>query len=161
VDYADETSKIPGDFDNIMLYLTDWANDVRSIIETPDFWEDLRGSRELIADIQHGDTGNAAFTQDEQKQIADQLQEIKGQLREQFGLTTEQLAQIEERLDEAAEASTRIGRKDWLLLFGGTILNLIVTDTITPGVAGHIFRTVVQGVIHLFTGAGGPPQILA
>ena len=53
-----------------------------------------------------------------------------------------------------------MGRKDWLLLFGGTVFNLIVTDTVTPSVAGQIFTTVVHGLIHLFTGAGGPPQIL-
>ena len=76
-------------------------------------------------------------------------------------LTAEQIEHIDARLDEAEEASKRIGRKDWLLLFGGTILNLIVTDTVTPSVAGHIFTTVVHGLIHLFTGAGGPPQILA
>jgi hypothetical protein len=88
-----------------------------------------------------------------------QLQVIKRSVAEKFELTNEQIAHIDERLDEAAEASKRMGRKDWLLLFGGTVFNLIVTDTVTPGVAGHIFTMVVQGIAHLF--GGGPPQILA
>lgn len=52
-----------------------------------------------------------------------------------------------------------MGRKDWLLLFSGTIFTLIVTDIVTPGVAEHIFTMVIQGIAHLF--GGPPPQILA
>ena len=80
-------------------------------------------------------------------------------MKERFDLTSEQIARVEKRLDEAAEASERMGRKDWILLFGGTILNLIVTDTLTPSVAGHIFTMTIHGLIHLFTGGSVPPQI--
>ena len=122
----------------------------------------IRGDMKLIIEIQNNeDSGNTPFTNDEQDEIVAKLQAIKNFVAKNFQLTAEQIAHVEERLAEAAEATERMGRKDWLLLFGGTIFNLIVTDTITPGVAGHIFTTVVQGLIHLFTGAGGPPQILA
>jgi len=136
-----------------------WANAVKRESEIPDLWAEMKANRDLLTDIQHEDVGNTPFTQDERDQIAAQLQAIKEQVKEQYALTGEQISQVEERLDETADASTRMGRKDWLLLFGGTVFNLIVTDTVTPGVAGHIFTTVVQGIAHLF-GAGGPPQIL-
>jgi hypothetical protein len=143
----------------VVPIVTQWANEVKEITDAPDLWTEVRRGRELISEIEQIDSDNTSFTQDEQRQISAQLQEIKNQIREQFELTNEQIEQIDARLDEAEDASKRIGRKDWLLLFGGTILNLIVTDTITPGVSGRIFTMVVQGISHLF--GGGPPQILA
>jgi hypothetical protein len=46
------------------------------------------------------------------------LEAVKEHVKEQFDLTDEQIAHIDERLDEAAEAAERIGRKDWRLLEG-------------------------------------------
>ena len=135
-----------------------WATEVRRVSEIPDYWAEMRSGQKLITEIQSIDSDNTSFTKDEQRRISAQLREIKEQIREQFKLTSEQFERIDARFDEAEEASTRMGRKDWLLLFGGTILNLIVTDTITPGLAGFIFTTVIQGIAHLF--GGPPPQIL-
>jgi hypothetical protein len=120
----------------------------------------MQRGRELVAEIQQTDSGNRPFTEDEQRQVAAQLQEVKKRVKEEFDLTPEQQAHIDEGLDLAAEASKRLGRKDWRLLFYGTILNLIVTDAIPPGVAQHILVIVIHTLVHLFTGAGGPPQIL-
>lgn len=49
--------------------------------------------------------------------------------------------------------------KDWLLLFGGSVLSLILTDIVTPRVAEHIFTMVIHGLSHLFAGGNEPPQI--
>lgn len=159
-DGMNETSSVPS-MDMVIDKIRDWLDTIRLTVGVPDYWAEIQGGRDLVADIQRTDSGNMSFTEDEQRQIAAQIQEVKKQVTEQFELTDEQIAHIDERLDEAAEAAERMGRKDWLLLFGGTVFNLIVTDTVTPSVAGHIFTTVVHGLIHLFTGAGGPPQILA
>jgi len=145
-------------WDDVIKHAKAWCEQVKA----PDLWANLDQAAHIFAGANQSDrTDNSTFTQDEQKQITAQLQKTKNQLKEKFELTDEQMTHITERLDEVAEASERIGRKDWLLLFGGTIFNLIVTDTVTPGVAGHIFTTVIHGLMHLFTGAGGPPQILS
>lgn len=145
--------------------LQKWANDVKQTTEAPDYWEDLKRNREFITDVRGEDSGNAPFAQDEQNQIAAQLQVIKEFVAEKFELSSEQMTLIEEKLDEAAEASSRMGRKDWLLLFSGTIFTVIVTDIVTPGVAEHIFTMVINSLGHLFTGGSEspqiPPQILA
>jgi hypothetical protein len=140
--------------------IREWAGEVKLVVGTTDYWEDIQRGRELIAGIEHEDSGNSPFTQEERELIATQLKKSREQVREQFSLPSEQITRIEERLDEAAEASKRMGRKDWLLLFSGTIFTLIVTDTVTPGVAEHIFITVIHGLIHLFTGGSEPPRIL-
>jgi hypothetical protein len=145
-------------FEYLLEAIPQWADEINQVARTPDLWAELQRSRELIAAIQRTGSENTPFTEDEQRQITSNLQAIKEQLRKQFELTAEQFERINARFDEAEEASKRIGRKDWLLLFGGTILNLIVTDTITPPVAGYVYMMVVQGIAHLF--GGPPPQIL-
>lgn len=137
-----------------------WVREIRQTVGVPDYWAEMQRGRELIAEIQQDDSGNTLFTQDEQRQIAAQLQDIKNSLAEIPELSNKQRVAIEERLDEAEEASKRIGRKDWLLLFSGIILTLIITDIVTPEVARHILIMVLDGLRDLFMG-GGPPQILS
>jgi hypothetical protein len=144
---------------NLTRRIWQWANEIEEVSDIPDLWAEMQRNRELISEIEQANSDNSPFTEDEQRQISAQLQEIKNQIREQFELPSEQIEQINARLDRAEEASKRIGRKDWLLLFGGAILNLIVTDTVTPSIAGHIYTMVIQGIAHLF--GGGPPQILS
>jgi hypothetical protein len=102
---------------------------------------------------------NTPFTEDEQRQIAAQLQKVRKQIGEQFELTGEQLEQINEKLDEATEASTRMGRKDWLIYTLGTITALIITATVAAPVGEHIFNLIIHALGHLFTGGREPPQI--
>ena len=71
-------------------------------------------------------------------------------------LTADQLSEVNDRLDEMEQASRRLGRKDWLLMFNGAVFSLILTDTITPSVAQRIIMLGLQGLGHLF-GIGGPP----
>lgn len=85
------------------------------------------------------------------------MQEIKNQVREQFALSSEQMERIEERLDEVAEASKRMGRKDWLIYLMGTITALVITATVTGGVGEHILTMVIHALGHLFTGGSEPP----
>lgn len=145
--------------ENMLTPIQNWANEIKRYIETPDYWTEMKRSRELVAAIQWADIGNAPFTNDERRQIRVELEAIKEHVKEQFDLTSEQIAHIDERLDEAAEAAERIGRKDWRLLLYGTILNLFVADALPPEVARHILAMFVHVVVVLF--GGGPPQILA
>jgi hypothetical protein len=124
---------LPRDVDSLTKTIREWADEVKLTTEAPDLWAGMQSSREFISDIQDGDSANTPFTEDEQNQIAAQLQEIKKQLKERFELTSEQMEQVEERLDEAVEASKRMSRKDWLLLFSGIIFTSIITATVTPG----------------------------
>ena len=140
--------------------VTRWADEIKQTAEAPDLRANLEPSKDLIADIQNGDS-NAAFTVDEQRLIALQLQEIKSQLKEQFELTSGQFEQIEKELDEAAEASKRMGRKDWFIYFIGLISTLAIATTVAPGVGEHVFTVFMHALGYLFTGESGPPEIMA
>lgn len=140
------------------LYLTEWLDEIRETVGVPDFWEELKRGRQLVAEIQQ-ESGNSPFTDDERRQIVAQLQAIKTQVKEQFKLTAEQLAEVNEKLDEVAEASKRMGRKDWLIYFLGTITALIIAATVTSGMGDHIFTTVIQAIAHMFIGGTEPPPL--
>lgn len=77
-------------------------------------------------------------------------------MRGNYRLSVEQLAVIDKRLEEAAEASQRLGRKDWKSLFYGAVFGLIVNDAIPPDVAQHIFTGVLHGIAHLIGGGDLP-----
>ena len=47
-----------------------------------------------------------------------------------------------------------MGSKDWVLLFSGRILALILTDTVTPDAAHHILNMALHGLVHLFVEGG-------
>jgi hypothetical protein len=99
---------------------------------------------------------NTTFTRAEQAEIATQLKAIRDSVRNSYSLSASQLTAIDKRLEEAEEASKRLGRKDWKSLFYGIIFGMIVNDAIPPDVAQHIFAGVVHGIAHL-VGGGIPP----
>jgi hypothetical protein len=114
-DGSEKVTEGPG-IDDVLDAIPEWADEIKQVAETPDYWAQMRRNRQLITDIQQRDSGNTPFTQDEQGQITTLLNEVAHALTANSELTSEQLERIEERLDEAAEASTRMGRKDWFFL---------------------------------------------
>lgn len=147
-------------FEYVARILTQWAEEVKAITDAPDLWAELqRNSQELVVGIMWADTDNTPFTKDEQRQIVVELGAFTEHVKERFDLNSEQTAHIEELRDEVAEASTRLGRKDWKLLAYGAIVNLVVTNAVTPEIARHIFIVLIQGIAHII-GGSGPPQII-
>ena len=137
-------------------YVYQWAKDVVEYKDAPDLWAQFQRTKEVLASTQYEASENTPFTPAEQAEISNQLREIKAALKESSELTTEQISHIEGRLDEAEKASRRLGRKDWLLLFAGTIFTLIVTDCLTPDLAQHILMLTLHGLSHLFLGGIKP-----
>jgi hypothetical protein len=69
------------------------------------------------------------------------------------------MTQVTEKLDVVIEDASRLGRKDWVVIFAGTILPLVLTDVLTWAAAHHILAIVLHGLVHLFMGGIEPPQI--
>jgi hypothetical protein len=148
------------DWEQLMESLVAWAQEITYEAETPDLWAELQQVPEIMATAQAADASNAPFTPAEQAEISNRLDEIKQLVREQFELTDEQLAAIDQRLDDAEEASKRLGRKDWLLIFYGGLVSTFMTDAVPPSVIQTVLTTVVHGIAHIF-GIGGPPPIIS
>jgi hypothetical protein len=52
-----------------------------------------------------------------------------------------------------------MGRKDWLLVFMGTMWSVIITDLIPATAVQHIMVTVLQGLGHMFGIGISPPPL--
>jgi hypothetical protein len=75
-----------------------------------------------------------------------------------YSLSVEQVKHVEQRFDQAEDASRRLGRKDWFLLFLGTVSSLILPALVPPEVVQHIFIAAAHGLGHLF-GYEPPPGL--
>lgn len=138
-----------------------WARDVKRECVDPDFWSELQAGRDLLAEARSADFSNTPFTPAEQTQIAGHLREIKEYVKKTYSLSAEQAARVEERFNDAEEASRRMGRKDWLLLFGGALLSLLLPAVVPPDAIHHILAATTQSLGHLFlpvTTQQLPPQ---
>jgi hypothetical protein len=134
----------------------DWTRLVREFTDSPDLWAELRREQEILSGAEYARMSNAPFTAGEQLRIAEQLREVKSNLVEQYSLSGERLSRVEAKLDEVVEASHRLGRKDWLNIFLGVMLTVIVTAILPPDAVQHIIANVIHGLPDLF-GFGGPP----
>lgn len=130
-----------------------WGTGLASWIEWPDLWKKVSASAAIPGELT-ANSDNTPFSASEQTAISDQLKAIAEAVKKDYDLTAEQSAKLDEKFEEAEKASRRMGRKDWGLLFGGAVFSLILTDVITPGVAGHILMMIEHGLGYLF---GGPP----
>jgi hypothetical protein len=136
-----------------------WAEEVKHDLDTPDLWAELKREREILTGARFEAAENTPFTPAEQAEIARQLLEIKEYVKKTYSLSSQQWSAIEDRLDEAKEAAKRVGRKDWLLLFYGVMFTVIVTALLPPEAVQHILIAALQGLAHLFSAGGTPPQL--
>ena len=121
-------------------------------METPDLWESMPDPAAIPGALTP-DSGNTRFTPDEQTVVSAQLKEIREAVKKTYELTAEQSKHIDEKFEEAEKASRRMGRKDWGMFLGGTLLSLILSDSITPAIMGDILMMLQLGIGHLFMGA--------
>jgi hypothetical protein len=123
---------------------TEYAN-------TPDMWAELSQGKRLLS----GTAENTPFAAPEQTEVSGQIEQVKEFIKATYELTAAQIAEVEERLDQAEQASHRMGRKDWLLLFNGAVFSLVLSDLVPVQAVQHILLMTLHGLGHLF-GVGAP-----
>lgn len=136
-----------------------WLREVRTDLEMPDRWAELKQLAGVLAAAQSDGASNEPFTPGEQAEISTRLDATKDLVRRQFELTPEQVTRIEQKLDDLKEASTRLGRKDFVMLALGTVVSLFLTDTVPPHVLQAVLAAIIHGLGHVL-GFGGPPPII-
>jgi hypothetical protein len=143
--------------------VTAWTSQIRERVAELERQEKARREYEAIPDLweQIAKPGipasepdvNASFNSDERRQITAGIQTAKNRAEADPDITAEQLEAITRRLDEAAEASTRLGRKDWLALLYGQILTLMTADLIPPHIVQGLFTGIMHAISPIFGGS--------
>jgi hypothetical protein len=155
---AGEQRYAGSDWDWCLRDVRRWATDVKRECVDRDLWAELRRGGDFLGRGRQINIANTPFTPDEQAKIAEQLQNIKEYVKMTYSLSIDQAERVEARFDEAEDASQRIGRKDWLLLFGGALFSLILSAMVPPDVVQHSLIMAAQGLGHLF-GPAPPPGL--
>lgn len=96
---------------------------------------------------------NAAFSTDESTKIAEGLANVATRMASRQDITPQQLAMLRTKLDEIADASTRIGRKDWIMFAAGTLTNVIVGAAFSPEAAKALFAALNAELSWVFQNA--------
>lgn len=136
------------DWQGVVTLAEEWAAMTAEWAVIPDLWA-------LNAKPLPKATDNRPFTQPERDEIAKSLDDITQFVREKFELPDVQVAAIAQAVEELKEASGRVGRKDWKMMFYGALVSLGLEHAVSSGVVEVVFRLAVQGLGHLF-GAGSP-----
>jgi hypothetical protein len=135
-----------------------WSMRLREEVDAPDLWASVGQEKVLATAASSDGSDNRPFTQDEQLQIARQLDEIKDYLisGQQFDRT--QSEYIHQEFEYLKSSSRRFGRKDWLRLLLGVLVGQAVTLALSPEkarglmhAAGTTFQwmwTTAQGFLH-------------
>jgi hypothetical protein len=141
---------------DVILHVRIWLQNVERERSTPNLWAMLDEQRRLLAASEPtGDTANnTPFGPEEQAQIAAQLIEIRNLLVHTHGADPKAL---ESRVEQLTDASTRLGRREWLTIFLGTIFTWTLEGLIPPAGAREVLTLAAQTLGHLF--GGGVPQL--
>jgi hypothetical protein len=117
-----------------------WVGYLQRELREPDFWQTIAGEKTLIDGIHSAEAEDLPFSQVDQDRIRKSLDEIKIFVASTQELTNDQLRIIRERLDYLADASSRMGRKDWLMTATGVFTSIIVAAAVTPTTAHEFLR---------------------
>jgi hypothetical protein len=132
-----------------------WLNNVRRERSSPNFWAQLNKQRDLLAASEPtSDTLNTPFSPEEQAEIVAQLNEIKQLLVNNYGADPQALAS---RIEQLTEASTRLGRRDWLNIFLGTLFGWALNGLVPPQGIREVLALASHTIGHLF--GGSVPQL--
>jgi len=99
------------------------------------------------------DPGNTKFSSEELERIASSLKEAEAIIGSQPNILPEQIALIHKKLDEIKDASTRLGRKDWINYTAGAITSTCASAAFAPEVTKSIFLTLNSAFSWLFSSA--------
>lgn len=96
---------------------------------------------------------NAAFGTDETARLAKDLEKVVADIAGREDVTPQQLLILKEKLDEIANASTRLGRKDWIMFSAGTLTNVVVGAAFSPEAAKALFAALNAHLSWVFQNA--------
>jgi hypothetical protein len=97
-----------------------------------------------------GVVGNQAFRKNELAYLTRQVEVLRAEVVRLRKLNEVQAACIYKLLDNAQEASKRLGRKDWLLVVIGLAANLVVTELVPSLQLLRLGNRAVDLLGHLF-----------
>jgi hypothetical protein len=136
----------PVSWESLLARISRWLEEVKRDLDTPDLWAELQREARLLGADPSVVTENTPFTADEQREIARRLEEAARHVRATHLLSMAQMQVLDEKVDYLAKASSRLGRKDWLIMSLGVIFPFVLSAALAPESARTIFTTFLRGI---------------
>lgn len=122
-----------------ILNVNAWLKKLKRELEEPDLWEAI-AKEKVLSEISVDQNENIPFSIEEKPRIQESLNEIKQFLISSQSFSADQLNYLDARFNYLEDAASRLGRKDWIIIVIGTLMNTIITLAITPSIARDLFR---------------------
>lgn len=113
-------------FGSLIENIDKWFNAIKENIEIGNPWEDIEDIKDTM-DSMGFDSYEEMFTATEQEKIAEKL----NNLLSYFQILKIDVSKIKDDVEHLKEMSSKISKKDWILLFLGNITGFIFTGLIT------------------------------
>jgi len=131
----------PGDWATQFSYFEEWISYLKREIESPDLWGALQNEKNIINATVNTEN-NELFNEDEKIKIKTSLNEIKEFIYTSNVLQVKDREFVEGRFQYLIDSSERLGKKDWLNITLGVIINVILFLSLPSESAGELFRFV-------------------
>jgi len=104
-------------------------------------WSAIAGESALVLNMKTGaNEDNSMFSSPERERLSQSLNEIRAYLVSTHSVSAGSNKLIEERLRYLEQAAGRVGRKDWMNLAYGALINIVVGAAFAPSVAKDFLR---------------------
>jgi len=123
-----------------------WLREVRTDLEMPDRWAELRRAREILFVVPDEVIDNTPFSSEEKAAIERQLREFRDLARDRWSLSGERLATLDANVEYLVDAVDRLGRFDWRNAFAGAFIGLLLSAAFPPESVREVVVMLVQGV---------------
>jgi hypothetical protein len=123
-----------------------WLREVRTDLEMPDRWAELRRAREILFVVPGDVVDNTPFSSEEKAAIERQLREFRELAKDRWSLSGERLATLDANVDYLVDAVDRLGRFDWRNAFAGAFIGLLLTAVFPPESVREVLVMLVHSV---------------
>lgn len=93
---------------------------------------------------------NSPFSSDERNQIKIGMETVLQSIKERADLSPEQFELISRKLDDLVAASSRLGRKDWIMYAMGNLTNVVTTAALSSEATRIILTTLNDSLGWIF-----------
>jgi hypothetical protein len=117
--------------------------------ESTDSWRDWDLNRTVFDAIDTSSSDNSDFNMEQAAAIERTLNDFRVEVIEKLGLQETEIHKLNESIDYLIEASSRVGRKDWIMLAVSSVLGIAVTlslDTTRGRVLFELFRATLSAL---------------
>jgi len=115
--------------EKVLKWFEWWVTRQVLVYVEDDKTEDLWGKIQKLSNLKMVDIDsdeNTEFTGNERQQISEVLNRMKFEVKEFNELSAQQTVLVNEKLDYLLDASNRLNKKDWLMVFLGVLLPLLL-----------------------------------